>query len=729
MERITRYRYFGRGVLNAYSQVFFSENPYSAILILLATFLVPGAGLAGLLGVVISILLASWFGQDKSVISKGILSYNVLLVTLPVGLYFKIGMAWMLTVIFASILTFFITIALKGWSAKQRIPFLSWPFLIGLWVIMLAISQFSALEISDASIFEWNRLYDAGGITLVRGVEWLNQLPIPDSVKTYLASMGAVYFQYSLIGGLMVSIAVLIYSRIAFTLSLLGFFSALFFYQLIGLDINSLNYSYIGFNFILTAIAIGGFYLVPSWASFTWTILLVPLVTFLIVSTEQIFSKFGLSVYALPFNLVVPLFLFVLQYRVKPSKSLNPVMVQHGSPEKNLYAVVNYRERLSRQTWFRFRLPVMGKWTISQGHNGPVTHQGDWRHAWDFVQTGKDGKTWSGAGVALEDFFCYNKPVLAVADGWIDSVTDGIEDNGPGDTNTRQNWGNTVIIKHAEFLYSKYAHLKRHSLKVRQGDYVVAGQEIGLAGNSGRSPEPHLHFQFQETPWIDSATVDYPFGYYLTEEQDQTTFRSFERPKEGDLLSNPDLNPMLKKVFHLIPGQKIRVQFADQDGEKQDTWMVHTDIFNNSFLSGERGSRAWFVNDGQVFYFTHYEGSKSDPLYRFFTALFKVPLLHHPNIRIADSIPLFTSARRWMRWFQDWVAPFYIFLHTRYELSYLKSDDPLDPQELKLKTSLRRQISDDLLDGFESDITFTKAGVIHMDFTGDHGITSMKIFF
>ena len=210
MERITRYRYFGRGVLNAYSQVFFSENPYSAILILLATFLVPGAGLAGLLGVVISILLASWFGQDKSVISKGILSYNVLLVTLPVGLYFKIGMAWMLTVIFASILTFFITIALKGWSAKQRIPFLSWPFLIGLWVIMLAISQFSALEISDASIFEWNRLYDAGGITLVRGVEWLNQLPIPDSVKTYFTSMGAVYFQYSLIGGLMVSIAVLI---------------------------------------------------------------------------------------------------------------------------------------------------------------------------------------------------------------------------------------------------------------------------------------------------------------------------------------------------------------------------------------------------------------------------------------------------------------------------------------------------------------------------------------
>jgi murein DD-endopeptidase MepM/ murein hydrolase activator NlpD len=39
--------------------------------------------------------------------------------------------------------------------------------------------------------------------------------------------------------------------------------------------------------------------------------------------------------------------------------------------------------------------------------------------------------------------------------------------------------------------------LKRDSVRVKAGQTVKQGQEIGRCGNSGNSTEPHLHFQFQ----------------------------------------------------------------------------------------------------------------------------------------------------------------------------------------------------------------------------------------
>ncbi len=709
------------GVLNSYSQVFFSDNRIFAVLILLVTFLVPSAGLSGLAGVIISLLLAKWMGFDQLSISKGILSYSTLLVTLPLGLYFRSGSALVLMVIFASILTFFLTVTLKGWLSKYDLPFLSWPFVIGLWIVMLAVRRFTALEVGDQSLFEWNRLYDLGGMPLVNGIEWFNQLTLPQAVKTYLTSLGAVFFQYNLIAGIAIATGLLIYSRIAFLLSLLGFFSAYLFYWLIGLDINTLDYTYIGFNYILTAIAVGGFFLIPSAYTFLWVILLVPVVTFLTVSMEELLAVFEISIYALPFNVVVLLFLFVIRQRISKPSGLHPVLVQHNSPEKNLYAWSNFHNRLSRQTGFIFRIPGLGKWTVSQGHNGSMTHKLDWRYAWDFVKTGADGRTWQGDGFKLDDYHTWSKPVYPAAGGVVDSITDGIPDNAPGDANTRNNWGNTVVIWHAAGLYTKYSHLKSGSIRFKPGDYVTVGQEIALVGNSGRSPEPHLHFQFQSTPYIDSGTLDYPFGYYLLEQNGGRSLRSFDRPLEGQLVSNPQTDELLRNIFHFIPGQRIFVEYTARNQTLKAEWEVLTDWYNNSSIR-DRGSNAtaWFANDGQVFYFTHYEGSRKNPLYAFFTACFRVPLLFDREVTITDQIPLFISAKSWIRWFQDWVAPFIIFLKTAFTLRYIDKDDPVSPEILKLKSSVSRQLSGDRLDGFECDIRVDKSGFITLSFGQEH---------
>ena len=77
--------------------------------------------------------------------------------------------------------------------------------------------------------------------------------------------------------------------------------------------------------------------------------------------------------------------------------------------------------------------------------------------------------------------------------------------NNIGDVNLGDNWGNTIIIKHGDYLFSKISHIKEGSFKVRVGDYVKKGDVLAVCGNSGRSPEPHLHFQLQSKLLSDSV--------------------------------------------------------------------------------------------------------------------------------------------------------------------------------------------------------------------------------
>lgn len=54
-------------------------------------------------------------------------------------------------------------------------------------------------------------------------------------------------------------------------------------------------------------------------------------------------------------------------------------------------------------------------------------------------------------------------------------------------------YGNLVIIRHENGIETYYAHLSKRL--VEEGDWVNAGDVIGLGGSTGRSSGPHLHFE------------------------------------------------------------------------------------------------------------------------------------------------------------------------------------------------------------------------------------------
>jgi hypothetical protein len=100
-------------------------------------------------------------------------------------------------------------------------------------------------------------------------------------------------------------------------------------------------------------------------------------------------------------------------------------------------------------------------------------------------------------------FYGYGAEVLAVADGVIVNVVDGIPDTVPrADGRTEMPMpmtnanvaGNWVALDIGNDRYAFYAHLQPGSIRVRIGDRVRAGAILGLLGNSGNSVGPHLHF-------------------------------------------------------------------------------------------------------------------------------------------------------------------------------------------------------------------------------------------
>ncbi|MCL3992023.1 M23 family metallopeptidase [Streptomyces lavenduligriseus] len=59
-------------------------------------------------------------------------------------------------------------------------------------------------------------------------------------------------------------------------------------------------------------------------------------------------------------------------------------------------------------------------------------------------------------------------------------------------------YGNQVVIRMADGMYTQYGHLS--SIGVTVGQQVEPGQQIGLSGATGNVTGPHLHFEARTTP-------------------------------------------------------------------------------------------------------------------------------------------------------------------------------------------------------------------------------------
>lgn len=185
---------------------------------------------------------------------------------------------------------------------------------------------------------------------------------------------------------------------------------------------------------------------------------------------------------------------------------------------------------------------------------GPVNSKFGWR----------DGRMHKGIDINLHK----GDPVVAAFDGMVRIA------------HLKGAYGNVVIIRHYNGLETVYAHLSK--IKVKPGQIVLAGQLIGLGGNTGRSSGPHLHFEvrfkgqalnpasiisFIENKTYNDSIVIKKSRYGICAYPSNATLHTIERGdtwyevakryglsmKELCVLNNTD------KRYYLKIGQKLRV--------------------------------------------------------------------------------------------------------------------------------------------------------------------------
>ena len=169
------------------------------------------------------------------------------------------------------------------------------------------------------------------------------------------------------------------------------------------------------------------------------------------------------------------------------------------------------------------------------------------------------GVFYTGDGKQNSDWPAYGAPVYAVANGTVVStVNDKPEippfENNP-DLGTPADYaGNNVILKLGPGRFAAYAHLQPGSVRVRRGQRLRTGQQIGRLGNSGNTDGPHLHFGIQTRPDPLSDSVPFEIDAFTL----QGSADPASTPPTITLIGTPHQvrksHPLITSVTTLTPG-------------------------------------------------------------------------------------------------------------------------------------------------------------------------------
>ena len=143
-------------------------------------------------------------------------------------------------------------------------------------------------------------------------------------------------------------------------------------------------------------------------------------------------------------------------------------------------------------------LRVSCSWTIGDdeaSHDDDYLYQLPYAEGTSYRVLQGFGSRFSHRGIeqyAIDFKMSVGTPVHAARGGIVARVVEsndkGCWEDGCG------RYANFIVVMHDDGTTGEYYHLQQDGALVDIGDTVVAGQKIGLSGNTGHSALPHLHF-------------------------------------------------------------------------------------------------------------------------------------------------------------------------------------------------------------------------------------------
>ena len=601
-------------IILSYAEIFFGKNLLAGYLIFALTFINPTQGLTGLLSILFAYGFAFSIGFEKQFLKSGCYTYNALLVGLAIGHIFAISPIIILFIAIISILTFLITLSLSDILSRYfLLPVLSLPFVIITSLIYLSAARYTNLDIME--------MYNTSHIDLFNNF-------FPFWMKGLCRSLGGVLFMPSPIIGLAILLIILIQSRVLFLLAVLGYFLGVLIqgtfigsYYDAFKDVNAFNYP-------LIAMGLGGIFNIPSIKSYFFAFTGVAIASILMKSIDFFLAGFNIPVFTIPFLFVTFCYVYVLsilQYKYRP-------LIHKDNPEKTAEYFYTQLSRYPLHT--TMYLPFIDSWFVYQGFEGSWTHKGIWKYAYDFVKKNARGLTYNNEGKFLEDYLAFKKPVTSPIRGIVFYTADYFVDNPIGVVDTLNNWGNYVVIKDNRGYFVSLCHLAQGSIVVRPGDWVEIYQIIGLCGNSGYSPQPHIHMQYHLTSYLGSATI--PFNFVGLEAENR--IYQFLVPAIDQKIEPVFVNDFYYQVTNFVLDEKLIFKAYKKEYYLGNIEFIVKMALDGTFYLSRNNSKLYLGKSDSFFYFYHLEGDDAY-LKMLYQSLPSFPLSYKAGVTWQDIIP------------------------------------------------------------------------------------------
>jgi len=599
--------------LKPYSAILFLNNKFAGLFLLLITFINPSIAISGIAAIVFTIVFASVIDLKEIYLSQGFYLYNSLLVGMGVGFIFEPTFVSIALIAIASSLTFMLSFMLNKLFSSYKIPILSLPFSIVTMFLYLASLKYSALLsalVNNATIYD---------------------VELPLIISGFLKSFGTIFFLPNNIAGFLMILLVFYFSRIIVIMAFSGYYFGVLTHSfLIGSFEQALYDSY-AFNYILVAIALCGIFLLPTIKNYFLALIGVAISVVLTDAIGMLFQFYAIPVFTIPFNITVITFIFILS--VVYYKDFNTNIKE--TPEKSLS---NYLSTIFRfgKTYIKISLPFSGEWSVYQGFNDEWTHKGKFQYAYDFVKR-KDDKTYKNEGLYKEDYFAFGESILSPVSGYVVDVRSDLIDNIIGDVDRINNWGNYIIIKSDLGFFVEISHLMQYSVSVNIGDYVKVNSVIAKCGNSGYSPEPHIHIQVQELGLIGSFTKEFIFSEYIKD----NLLTLNDIPKRTEVISSVihDRSINSRLLFILDDSLKYKV-YKDNDFVQEIEFKVKMNENSEFYFCDDNNNQLYFYNDLTQFYFYNYVGVESH-LKQLFIVAPRIPFINSKELKFKDYLPVY----------------------------------------------------------------------------------------
>lgn len=329
---------FVDNVLRGFGQVFFQNSPISGALFLIGLF-VGGWAMGGyaLLAVVVSTLTAYWLGISRASIKAGLFGYNGALVGVALTFYLDNNNLLPIYVIVGGFVSCIAAAAIGNLLSTWGIPALTGPFVVTIWLFALGIYGFSQIEPSANSQAPALPVLASGGRASLSFEQIYNGI---------FKGVSEVYFQNSIWIGVIFLLGILASSHIDFAMALTGSIVGLAAGWFLGVDQNSLTLGLMGYNAVLTMIALGGLFYLLDVNSLVLAALASAVSVIVCIALTTVTAPYGGHIYTAPFVLTTYGFI-AAGASLKRLKLVPPAQATTPEGNLNLYRSHHWWERTS----------------------------------------------------------------------------------------------------------------------------------------------------------------------------------------------------------------------------------------------------------------------------------------------------------------------------------------------------------------------------------------------